>query len=211
MLRCPRNASKSKSFSATFTRAPRSVRNHGVEVQDLGGLTIVSSYEKRRLGPSTIFYTVEAAADVLSLEPAALRARLRRAQRAVGRKSILVIDFRTRAGAPEAEPRRLMETAHATGSLELRAEAPTLKAFASDTFNPLCRSKFRAGTWRRYEGLLRQGLLDELGDKRVDAIGAAIVRAFMAELAKRGIQARGPVNLLRTILVAAVCRRRVWS
>jgi integrase len=91
-------------------------------------------------------------------------------------KSILVIDFRfrdkdgreqryrrnarvqTRAGA-EAEARRLMEVAHATGSLELRAEAPTLRAFVDDTFRPLYRSKFRAGTWRRYEGLLRQGLL----------------------------------------------------
>jgi hypothetical protein len=32
-------------------------------------------------------------------------------------------------------------------------------------------------------------LLEELGDKRVDAIGAAAVRAFMAVIAKRGIQA----------------------
>jgi integrase len=38
----------------------------------------------------------------------------------------------------------------------------------------------------------------------VDAIGATVVRVFMAELAKRGIQARGPVNLLRTVLTAAV-------
>jgi hypothetical protein len=74
----------------------------------------------------------------------------------------------------------------------------------NDTFKPLYRSKFRARTWRRYEGLLRQGLLDELGDERVDAIGAAVVRASMAELVKRGIQAGGPVNLLRTIFVAAV-------
>ncbi len=136
-------------------------------------------------------------------------------------KSLLIIDFRfrdkdgreqryrrdahvqTRAGA-DAEARRLMELAHSTGTLDLRAEAPTLRAFVDDTFKPLYRSKFRAGTWRRYEGLLRQGLLDELGDKRVDAVGAAVVRAFMAELAKRGIQARGPVNLLRTLLVAAV-------
>jgi integrase len=136
-------------------------------------------------------------------------------------KSILVIDFRfrdkdgreqryrrdarvqTRGGA-EAEARRLMDVAHATGSLDLRADAPTLRAFVESTFKPLYRSKFLAGTWRRYEGLLRQGLLDELGDRRVNAVGAPVVRAFMAELAKRGIQARGPVNLLRTILVAAV-------
>jgi len=135
--------------------------------------------------------------------------------------SLLVIDFRfrdkdgreqryrrdarvqTRAGA-EAEARRLMEIAHATGTLEQRAEAPTLRVFVEDTFKPLYRTKFRPGTWKRYEGLLRQGLLDELGDKRVDAIGAAVVRAFMATVAKRGIQARGPVNLLRTLLTAAV-------
>ena len=49
---------------------------------------MVSSSEKRRLGPSTIFYTVEAAADALSLQPTALRARLRRAQRAVGRSIV---------------------------------------------------------------------------------------------------------------------------
>jgi hypothetical protein len=82
----------SKSFSATFTRAPRSARvggcKHGVEVQDPGGLTPGASSERRPLGPSTIVYTVEAAAEVLSLEPSALRARLRRAQRAVGRSIV---------------------------------------------------------------------------------------------------------------------------
>lgn len=83
----------SKSFSAPFTRAPRSAcggvgRKHGVEVQDPGGPTQDASPEKKRLGPSTIFYTVEAAADVLSLKPTALRARLRRAQRAVGRSIV---------------------------------------------------------------------------------------------------------------------------
>src|SRR3954471_393675 len=73
----------------------------------------------------------------------------------------------TRAGA-EAEARRLMEIAHATGTLELRAEAPTLRVFVEETFKPLYRTKFRPGTWQRYEGLLRQGLLDELGDKHLD-------------------------------------------
>ena len=55
----------SKSLSATFPRAP-------------------TSSEKRRAVRPATFYTVEAAADLLSLEPSALRARLRRAQRAVG-------------------------------------------------------------------------------------------------------------------------------
>jgi integrase len=111
--------------------------------------------------------------------------------------------IQTRAGA-EAEANRLMALAHSQGTLALRSQTATLSAFVEETFKPLYRTKFRPGTWRRYEGLLRQGLLDELGDKRLDAIGAAAVRAFMAVLGKRGIQPRGPVNLLRTILVAAV-------
>jgi integrase len=111
--------------------------------------------------------------------------------------------IQTRAGA-EAEANRLMALAHTQGTLALTAHAPTLATFVEDTFKPLYRAKFRPGTWRRYEGLLRQRLLDDLGDKRLDAIGATAVRAFMAVIAKRQIQARGPVNLLRTILVAAV-------
>lgn len=47
-------------------------------------------------------------------------------------------------------------------------------------------------------------MLAELGDKRIDAIGAPAVRRFMAVLGKRAIQSRGPVNLLRTVFAAAV-------
>jgi hypothetical protein len=111
--------------------------------------------------------------------------------------------IQTRAGA-DAEARRLLEIAHTTGTLELRPDAPTLRAFVEETFKPLFRTKFRPGTWKRYEGILSQGLLDELGDKLVDEITAPTVRAFMAVLGKRGIQSRGPVNLLRTLLTAAV-------
>jgi hypothetical protein len=38
----------------------------------------------------------------------------------------------------------------------------------------------------------------------LDEITAPTVRAFMAVLGKRGIRSRGPVNLLRTLLTAAV-------
>jgi len=114
-------------------------------------------------------------------------------------KSRLIIDFRyrdkagreqryrkdariqTRAGA-EAEARRLMEIAHTTGTLEVRAAAPTLRVFVEDSFKPLFQTKFRPGTWKRYEGILGQGLLDELGDKHVDEITAPTVRSFMAVL-----------------------------
>jgi integrase len=97
-----------------------------------------------------------------------------------------------------------MEIAHATGTLDVRRAAPTLRVFVDETFKPLYGSKFRAGTWKRYQALLRQGLMDELGGLRIDAINPQIVRAFMAILAKREVQARGPVNFLRTILSAAV-------
>ena len=53
--------------------------------------------------------------------------------------------IQTRAGA-DAEARRLMEIAHTTGTLELRPDAPTLRAFVDDTFKPLFRTKFRPGT-----------------------------------------------------------------
>ncbi len=97
-----------------------------------------------------------------------------------------------------------MEIAHTTGTLELRPDAPTLRAFVDDTFRPLFRKKFSPGTLKRYEGILGQGLLDDLGDKHVDEITAPTVGAFMAVLGKRGIQSRGPVNLLRTLLTTAV-------
>jgi len=80
-----------KTLSATFTRAPTSVYRRGapknrVELQDLDGPAAGVSGDgvRRTVRPPTIFYTVEAAAELLSLDPAALRARLRRAQRAEG-------------------------------------------------------------------------------------------------------------------------------
>lgn len=78
----------SKSFSATFKRAATSVhraQEGRVELQDLDGPTPgAPPAKKRAVRPSTTFYTVEVAADVLSLDATALRARLRRAQRGEG-------------------------------------------------------------------------------------------------------------------------------
>jgi hypothetical protein len=81
----------SKSFSPTFKRAPTSVhraQESRVELQDLDVPTPgAPPAKKRAVRPSTTFYTVEVAADVLSLDATALRARLRRAQRAEGNTS----------------------------------------------------------------------------------------------------------------------------
>ena len=82
-------SSMSKSLSATFTRARRSACSGGalknqVELEDLNPTPDTRVTKKRAVRPPTTFYTVEAAADVLSLDPTALRARLRRAQRAEG-------------------------------------------------------------------------------------------------------------------------------
>ncbi len=58
-----------------------------------------------------------------------------------------------------------------TGTLDLRAAAPTLRVFVDDSFNPLYRSKFlnSGQDLEALRRLLRQGPLNELGEKRVDA------------------------------------------
>ncbi len=64
--------------------------------------------------------------------------------------------------------------------------------------------RYRPATRKRYEALLRQELLAQLGSKRLDAIDARTLRASIASFAKRGVQPRGAVNLVRSILRAAV-------
>ncbi len=136
-------------------------------------------------------------------------------------KSHLVIDFRyvdkdgkpqryrrdasvqTHAGArAEAERMKLMVATH--GTLKPREKCATLAAFAEGSFTKLFLPKYRPATRVRYQALLRQGLLGALGKRPLDEIGAAHFRAFAADLEGRGVQIKGPINLLRTILRAAV-------
>ena len=64
--------------------------------------------------------------------------------------------------------------------------------------------RYRPATRERYIALLRQGILDAFGDKRLDMIDAPMIRAFVARLRERKVQPRGPANLVRTILRASV-------
>jgi integrase len=118
------------------------------------------------------------------------------------------VRFRRRAKlqtltAARAEAARFYTSAITTGEVE-RRRASSLLEFVTVRFRPLFLPKFRPGTRVRYEGLLRQGLLDDLGSRRLDEIGPLEIRQFAAKCSERGVHVKGPANLLRTILRAAV-------
>ncbi len=111
--------------------------------------------------------------------------------------------LQTAAGA-RAEAERLKMFALTTGRVEVRTNAPTFATFVDGTFRRLYMPRYRPSTRVRYEALLKQGILDTFGAKRLDAIDAALLRAFVASLQERKVQARGPVDFVRTVLRAAV-------
>ena len=108
------------------------------------------------------------------------------------------------SAAARAEADRLYTLATTTGSLDVGKEAPLLRDFVSTTFTELFLPRYRSTTRTRYKALFKQGLLDELGGKRLDAIGPMEFRAFSTKLSLRGIQLKGPLTLVRTVLRAAV-------
>jgi integrase len=105
--------------------------------------------------------------------------------------------------AARAEGRALQDRAVREGTLLERPPTPTFRAFVEGSFRSLRMPHFRAATRVRYEALLRQGLLDHFGPLRLDAIGADAVHGFAAKLAERGVQGKGPLTLVSTILRAA--------
>lgn len=77
--------------------------------------------------------------------------------------------------------------------------------FVSGEFRSIhMATRCRPATRERYEGLFRQGILKAFGGKRLDEIGASDIRAYTATLAARGVQVRGPLTLVRTVLRVAV-------
>jgi integrase len=80
---------------------------------------------------------------------------------------------------------------------------PTLREFALGEFEALFMPHYRPATRERYRAILKQGLLDLLGARPLDAIGERDDRMFGAWLAQKKVQARGPRNFLRTLLRAA--------
>jgi integrase len=110
----------------------------------------------------------------------------------------------TAAGA-RAEAERLRLQAATTGSLETRVASGTFRAFAEGDFASIfMAAKCRPATRERYKAILRQGVLDAFGLKRLDRITAVDVRAYEATLVRRGIQARAHIALVRSVLRAAV-------
>jgi hypothetical protein len=79
--------------------------------------------------------------------------------------------------AARAEDARLQALAAATGMPEARSDAPTLDAYISGTFATLYMPTFRESTRIRYTALLRQGILETFGAKRLDTITAMQLRA----------------------------------
>lgn len=159
-------------------------------------------------------------------------------KRTRGGKPILIIDFSyvDAAGrqqryrkdasvqtltAARAEATRLKALAAATGSVEAKSAARTFKAFVADTFTDLFMPRFKPGTRLRYEGIFKQVLLAAIGDVPLDEIGGVHFRTLAARLAARDVHPKGPCNLLRTVLRAAVevselgkmpdIPRKLWS
>lgn len=149
-----------------------------------------------------------------------------------GKRQVLIVDFffidsrgrrqryrrdasvQTRAGA-QAEARRLMERAAKTGSPIETRTVPTFASFVDSHYRPLFMARLRPGTAKRYEGILQQGVLEHFGRVRLDDVTKPAVLAFAATLTTRrrkkklhdkthGIDPRGPVNFVKSVLRAAV-------
>jgi integrase len=109
-----------------------------------------------------------------------------------------------------AEAARLMKRAAETGAVEqdvsevsARAPAMTYGAFVSGPFDRVYMPTYRPATARRYRELHRQRVLAFFGDMALDAIGPGHYRAFAASLHTDGVQTKGPITLVRTVLRAA--------
>jgi integrase len=138
-----------------------------------------------------------------------------------GDKSHLLIDFLYRdaagrqqryrkdasvqtLGAARAEAARLKALAAATGSVEAKVAGRRFSAFVDDTFEKLFMPRFKQGTRIRYRGIFKQVLVDAVGGLLLEDIDGVQFRTLAAGLASRSIHPKGPCNLLRTVLRAAV-------
>ena len=139
-----------------------------------------------------------------------------------GRK-ILVIDFRYKdkdgreqryrrdasvqavAGA-RAEAERLKRLAVERGSLEVEAAPLKFSEYVEQTYVPLVMSRLKPSTREGYDRLLfgPHGLVERLGRKRLDAIGAVDARAVEAEALERHVLPRYALVCMRSVLRSAV-------
>lgn len=106
------------------------------------------------------------------------------------------------------EAKRLMARAVETGTVEddTPGDKPgtvTFTVFVASTFETQFMPSFRPATAVRYRALLKQSLVASFGPKPLDQIGQSEIRSFAATLQQRGVQTKGAVTLVRTILRAA--------
>lgn len=122
--------------------------------------------------------------------------------------------------ATAAEARRLMSQAAELGyivdkSEHEKAKEPkplTFSDFVSDVFTSRFLPTYKAETAKRYRALLSQDILARLGSIPLTGINADVFRDFANFLQSRprkkgagqGVQLKGPLTLVRTILRAAV-------
>ncbi len=152
---------------------------------------------------------------------------IRRVKR--GGKLRLIIDFRytdtngervrfRRAASVQAreaamaEAQRLMKNAAETGTPETAAPAAAVvkpvqlrfREFVDGAFARLFMPRYRPSTRERYEALLRQSVRCFFGEMKLVAIDAAALRGYAAMLSAKNVQVKGGVNLVRTVLRAAL-------
>jgi integrase len=141
-----------------------------------------------------------------------------------GNRRILVIDFlftditgaqrryRRDASAQQdrsaatKEAHELHELAVTTGSPfgTTNSGMPTFGAFFEDSYRELYFPQLRPATQQRYDALMRQGLLGFFGRHPLDQIDFLLVRRYEAKVLARSVKTRGHVNLIRSVLRAAV-------
>ena len=141
-----------------------------------------------------------------------------------GNRRILVIDFpfsditgaqrryRRDASAQQdrsaaaKEAQELHQLAVTTGSPfgTTNSNMPTFGAFFEDSYRELYFPQLRPATQQRYDALMRQGLLGFFGRYPLEQIDFLLVRRYEAKVLARGVKTRGHVNLIRSVLRAAV-------
>jgi len=114
--------------------------------------------------------------------------------------------------AAMAEAQRLMKHAAETGAPEAAAPAAAIaepvllsfRDFVDGRFAELFMPRYRPSTRERYEALFRQRVLSFFGAMKLVAIDAAALRGYAAMLSAKKVQVKGGVNLVRTVLRAAL-------
>jgi integrase len=108
--------------------------------------------------------------------------------------------------AARQEAQELHERAVTTGSPFGSATQgmPTFGTFYDDTYREVYFPQLRPATQQRYEALMRQGVLAFFGRHSIDQIDFPLVRRYEAKVIARGAKSRGHVNLIRSVLRAAV-------